>query len=187
MRNHFTKTIAAGFVFLAMGSAPVMADTDCAPIAKDVSAQITKDPSITLKVLTEALEKNEECACEIVQAAIKASKADSEAVGQIVEAAITTSTSMANTIVECATAVAPDAIDEIEAAYRRAMGDAAGGGYTLSPTALGGVYLVSPQAPAEIDIIEDDDDDVPPTMKPPGDETTDDDPTPGRPSDDEEV
>ncbi len=62
------------------------------------------------------------------------------------EAAITASNSMANTIVECATAVAPDAIDEIEAAFSRAMND--GGSSSYSSVSVGGAFLISPTAPA---------------------------------------
>ena len=81
-----------------------------------------------------------------VQAGIKASKADSKAVGEIVEAAITASNSMANTIVECAPLWRLTPLDEIEAAFARVMKD--GKSYSTTPVQLGGTFLVTPTAPA---------------------------------------
>lgn len=95
-----------GAAFLALLA--VSADTQAAPpaacdkIAKDVRESVEKDPAKVLMYVEDALVINETCACEIVRAAITASKADAEMVKQIVQTSIAVAPRMTAVIQDCA-------------------------------------------------------------------------------------
>jgi hypothetical protein len=58
-------------------------------------------------IVEDALVINESCACEIIKAAIVASKADSSLVNQIVQTGISVAPKMSGVIMDCATAISP--------------------------------------------------------------------------------
>jgi hypothetical protein len=74
----------------------------CNDISEDVRKAITSDPAKTLMIVEDALVINEACACEIVRAAIEASKADANLKQQIVQTALAVAPKMAPAITECA-------------------------------------------------------------------------------------
>ena len=55
------------------------------------------------------------CSCEVVKAAIVATEADRELVGQIVETAVDAAPDKMRIIAQCAIAVAPDALSDVQA------------------------------------------------------------------------
>jgi hypothetical protein len=99
---HRSSLGAAFFALLA-----VSADTQAAPpaacdkIAQDVRESVEKDPSKVLMYVEDALVINETCACEIVRAAITASKADANLIKQIVQTSIAVAPRMTAVIEDC--------------------------------------------------------------------------------------
>jgi hypothetical protein len=96
----------------------------CDDISGDVRKAITSDPAKTLMIVEDALVINEACACEIVRAAIEASKADDALKQQIVQTALAVAPKMAPVITECAgiqgnvpVALAPQVSEDAEVTY----------------------------------------------------------------------
>lgn len=81
------------------------APASCDDIAKDVRQAVAKDPSKVLMIVEDALVISEECACEIVKAAIIASNADAAKVKEIVQTAMAVAPKKSAIIAECAAAV----------------------------------------------------------------------------------
>ena len=82
----------------------------CDKIAQDVTESVVKEPTKVLMIVEDALVINESCACEIIKAAIIASKADAAMVKQIVQTAVAVAPKMAPVIMDCANSVAPGAV-----------------------------------------------------------------------------
>lgn len=78
-------------------------------------AEIEKRPSSLLELVESAVRTYPSCSCEVVKASIEAGKANPETVAAIVEAAGITSPENLRLIAQCAVAVAPDALDEVQA------------------------------------------------------------------------
>lgn len=91
----------------ALSGASAQTPGNCAEIANDVNAAVSKDPSKVLMVVEDALVINEGCAGEIVKAAIVASKADNVMAGQIVQTAVSVAPKMTVAINDAAASVAP--------------------------------------------------------------------------------
>jgi hypothetical protein len=85
-----------------IGAPDVRSAPNCDQIHADVSKAVAADPAKTLMIVEDALVINESCACEIVRAAISASKADPQMVRQIVQTAIAVDPKMAAVVTECA-------------------------------------------------------------------------------------
>lgn len=94
--------------FLALGLSVIASDLradsskDCAGIAANVTAAVIKEPGKVLMIVEDALVINESCVCEIIAAAISASKADQQLVTQIVQTAIAVVPKQSSTIMDCA-------------------------------------------------------------------------------------
>lgn len=88
----------------------------CSKIAQDVAESVAKEPAKVLMIVEDALVINESCACEIIKAAITASKADVPMVKQIVATAVAVAPKMTPVIMECANAASPGATDEVTTA-----------------------------------------------------------------------
>lgn len=135
---------------------------ECTPVSATVTAEVTAKRSDVLTIVSAQIAANPTCACEIVKAAILASKADKDLVGQIVFTAVTAAPTEATTVAECAVAVSPEAAENVKAALRSAYSDKNPvsknpvdknppvppvddvADFGLSPVAIGGVYLVYP-------------------------------------------
>ncbi len=106
---------------------PAYADApDCYKVSKAVKAAVTAAPDKVLELVAAQVGQNESCACEVVKAAIVASDADKKLVASIVEAAVEAAPSKVRIIGQCAVAVAPDALAEVQAVvtkYGAASGD----------------------------------------------------------------
>ena len=132
--------------------------SNCDKVAANVRAEVEKDPAKVLVIVEDSMVANESCACEIVKAAILASKASGDMVKQIVLTATNVAPHMSKTIVECASAIAPGEAGNIQASAAGAMSDkgkgfsdpstteGSGGDYRAPAGGVQGVYLVQPSA-----------------------------------------
>ena len=106
---------------------PVYAESpDCYKVSTAVKTAVATHPEKVLELVATQVAQNESCACEIVKAAIVASGADKQLVAGIVEAAIEAAPSKVRIIGQCAVAVAPDGLAEVQAVvtkYGAAAGD----------------------------------------------------------------
>ena len=131
------NTIKYFFAAAALGVVSAHAgDNNCNSVASSVSSRVSADKSEVLKVVSEEIEKNPDCACEIVKAAIVSSKANKNTVGQIVEAAGNAAPDRIDHIVQCATSAAPDAAANIQnaaAKFQDAKGSIPGGSTNGEP------------------------------------------------------
>ena len=113
-----------GFSFaLGFLSIETVLGLDCETVSQSVTKKVEEDPDQVLVTVEDAMASHDKCACEIVKAAIVASRADGRLVGEIVFTAVTVSQSMAPTVAECAVSVAPDSAPQIRAALKRALSD----------------------------------------------------------------
>lgn len=111
MRISLPKRLGSTFLGLLLAASAVTASAQSGPcddISRDVAAAIQKDPSKVLMIVEDALVINESCACEIIKAAINASKADPTMVNQIVQTGIAVAPKMSGVIMDCATAASPN-------------------------------------------------------------------------------
>lgn len=133
----------------------------CDKIAQDVTESVIKEPSKVLMIVEDALVINETCACEIIKAAITASKADAPMVKQIVQTAVAVAPKMSPVIIDCANQVSPGAVDTSDDAVQTVKTtsgkDAKNvlpepvqppreSSYSGGPVSLRGVYLMAPSA-----------------------------------------
>ena len=101
----------------------------CVGIYQHVATLVEKDPERIVEIVSEEVSANQSCSCEVVKAAIVQSLPDAKSVAAIVEAAILAAPEQMRMTAQCAIAVAPDAIAEIQAIVARLdpnRGDAAG-------------------------------------------------------------
>lgn len=96
-----------------------------------MSARATKEaveakPGIVVAIVDAQVTAHPDCACEIVKTAIIASKASSEEVARIVEAGVMAAPEHMRLIAQCALAVAPDALPNVQAVLAN-LDPAAGG------------------------------------------------------------
>ena len=110
-------TIRFALLSAAFGllSSAAIAEVDCAKLAQSVKAAIAADPSATLQLVEKEILANPGCACEVVKAAIEGSKADAKLVASIVETASTAAPEQMRLVAQCAVAVAPDALTNVQA------------------------------------------------------------------------
>lgn len=144
----------------------------CSRIAQDVTESVLKEPSKVLMIVEDALVINESCACEIVKAAIAASKADAPMVKQIVATAVAVAPKMSPIIIECANAASPGAPDVTGSATSSGK-DAKSvqpvhvqepestSDYSSSGGGIRGVYLMAPAVGGFFAAVPDDDVDDP--------------------------
>ena len=87
---------------------------NCSEIHRAVKKYVEDHPERVLEVVALQIGHNPSCACEVVKSAIIASEADTALVVEIVEAAIEVAPSSFRIIGQCAIAVAPDALSEVQ-------------------------------------------------------------------------
>ena len=95
------------FCAISTLGAAILSAAPCDDISRDVTTAIEKEPGKVLMIVEDALVINEGCACEIIRAAILASKADPTQVNQIVQTAISVAPKMSGVIMDCATSASP--------------------------------------------------------------------------------
>ena len=94
------------------------------PVIQILRKEIALRPSRVLIAVEDALTMDERAVCEIITAAIAATRADPRLVGEIVYTALKQVPSQAAKCVECASNAAPDAVAEIQQAMEKALGKA---------------------------------------------------------------
>lgn len=111
-----TMKFALVAAFLAASPAVFGADKaiDCKAIQATVEKAILADKAQVLQIVESQVSGNTGCACEVVKAAIVATEADKDLVRQIVEVAVVASPSEMRLIAQCAVAVAPDSVGEVQ-------------------------------------------------------------------------
>jgi hypothetical protein len=146
----------AGCSFLFLTSA-FSQDSTCNGIADQVTAAVSKEPGRVLMIVEDALVINEKCACEIIRAAILASKADATLLNQIVQTAISVTPKMSGVIMDCASAIAPGApiINQADPSQQSGkdaknpipvVAPAVEDDFNPVPSSIRGVYLMQPPA-----------------------------------------
>lgn len=124
MKN-ITKYALFGAV-LALITPAYAEKSDCYKVYTAVKKAVSAQPAKVLELVATKVAQNESCACEVVKAAIVASDADKKLVAGIVETAVEAAPSKVRIIGQCAVAVAPDALAEVQAVvtkYGAASGD----------------------------------------------------------------
>lgn len=131
-------------------------NSTCDGIAEQVTAAVTKEPGRVLMIVEDALVINEKCACEIIRAAILASKADPTLLNQIVQTAISVSPKMSGVIMDCASSTAPGTPIINQGTTPQPSGKEAKNpipvilpdeeDFTPVPSSIRGVYLMQPPA-----------------------------------------
>lgn len=114
------KYALAGALFATSASFASAAETGveakkCSAVYQSSSAVITQAPSKVLEHVSTLVAANEACAGDVVKAAIVATSASNELVGQIVETAVAAAPKQISKIVASAVATAPDASSAIAA------------------------------------------------------------------------
>jgi hypothetical protein len=169
MKAHLLSCSPRLLVPLAfLGSALLsQAAPKCDDISNDVRKAISSDTAKTLMIVEDALVISEACACEIVRAAIEASKADEALKQQIVQTALAVAPKMAPMITECAgmqgnvpvpVAATPAVAEEAQVTYSGKSGKDAKSvlpilppepvedveEFTYIPRDIRGIYLIAP-------------------------------------------
>jgi len=100
--------------FLASAPAAFADEVDCQKLYTSVTQEVTGSSSKVLEIVEKYISENPECACEVVKAAIVASEADKGLVAEIVTTATLASPDKLRLVAQCAIAVAPDALAEVQ-------------------------------------------------------------------------
>jgi hypothetical protein len=105
-----------GFILLnaAFGLVSANASVDCIALSLSVRNASAVDRSNVLELVSREIAAAPGCACEIVKAAIEGSVADSKTVAAIVQSAVTAAPEQMRLISQCAVAVAPDSLTEVQ-------------------------------------------------------------------------
>ena len=109
------QTIIIGMFLGSFAWMPASAEVDCLKLSLSVKHAVAAEQSKVLEIVANEVGAAPGCSCEIVKAAIVASHAKPATVAAIVEAAATASPEHLRLISQCAVAVAPDALAEVQA------------------------------------------------------------------------
>lgn len=171
--NRFTLSMAgvAALVTMAFGQFSRAADKeqDCGAESKKVTKAVTASPEDVLKIVATEVGTAPTCVCEIVKAAIKASKADKALVVQIVTTASELLPDETPTIIACAIDTSPESARAIADKFGSGKGVVTSGkesvrsgkettgkgqpivepvediyDFNLFHTGIGGIYLTTP-------------------------------------------
>lgn len=109
------KTIYFALMSAVLGTLTASAAVDCQKLSLSVKQAVAVDQSKVLEIVAAQVGAAPGCACEIVKAAIEGSSADVETVAAIVDAASVAAPEQMRLISQCAVAVAPDAMVQVQA------------------------------------------------------------------------
>lgn len=114
-------TFRFALVAAALGMLPAatMAEVDCLKLSVAVKHAVAAKPATVLEIVEKEVSANPDCACDVVKAAIQASKADNKTVAAIVETAATSAPDKMRLISQCAVAVAPEALADVQGVISR--------------------------------------------------------------------
>jgi hypothetical protein len=90
------------------------AEVDCAKLSFSIKEEVAANRSMVLQIVEKSVLANPTCACEIVKAAITTTEADVKLVTAIVEVAATAAPEQMRLIAQCAVAVVPDSLAEVQ-------------------------------------------------------------------------
>lgn len=124
------KTIHFVIISAVLGSLPVFAEFDCLKVSLFVKQATTSEQSKVLEIVAKEVGAAPDCACEIVKAAIEGSAADAKTVASIVETAAVVAPEQMRLISQCAVAIAPDALVNVQAVMAKLdpnLGESAAG------------------------------------------------------------
>ena len=96
-------------------------NVDCAAVAERVATAVKANPDDVLTIVEDAMVAYEQCACEVVSAAIQNSGGSAETVKQIVLVAVQNAETQAPAIAECAVGAAPEHAEAVRLAFAEAF------------------------------------------------------------------
>ena len=108
-------TVFFGIFSITLALLPVSAEVDCLKLSLSVKHAVAAEQSQVLEIVATEVAAAPACSCEIVKAAIEGSHAKPTTVAAIVEAAATVAPEHLRLISQCAVAVAPDALAQVQA------------------------------------------------------------------------
>lgn len=103
--------------FLAIAlvvSVSAQAAVDCAQNLDQFKSRLVADKAMVLELVSKEIAASPTCSCEVVKAAIEISQGDAKLVASIVEAAALAAPDQIRLISQCAIAVAPDSISDVQ-------------------------------------------------------------------------
>jgi hypothetical protein len=105
------------FLILAASIGSLSAETpvDCIAKSAFVKSAVAAKHVKVLEIVSAEVAASPSCACEVVKAAIEGAEADAKLVAAIVEAAVVAAPEQMRLVAQCAVAVAPDALAEVQA------------------------------------------------------------------------
>jgi hypothetical protein len=113
--NNMKQTIFFGVFCSVLAVIPASAKVDCLQLSLSVKHAVAAEQSKVLEIVATEVSATPGCACEIVKAAIEGSSAKPATVAAIVETAATAAPEHLRLISQCAVAVAPDALAQVQA------------------------------------------------------------------------
>lgn len=151
MTSNLHSSVLAVLTAGLLGGVSATAAPTCDKAAADVRAAVEAAPSRVLIIVEDAMIANEGCACEIVKAAILASKANPELARQIALTASNVAPNLSKVISECARSVVAangtgggKEVKQVIAVQPEApMATGGATDYGRAPADIRGVYLIS--------------------------------------------
>jgi hypothetical protein len=107
--------VALGAVFGLLSAPFALAEDNCASLSLALRDAITAKPADLLQLVEAKVSASPGCSCEVVKTAIEVTQADAKTVAAIVEAASSAAPDHMRLIAQCALAVAPDALADVQA------------------------------------------------------------------------
>ena len=120
-------------------------NVDCAAVAERVATAVKANPAEVLTIVEDAMVAYEQCACEVVSAAIQNSGGTAETVKQIVLVAVQNAETQAPAIAECAVGAAPEHAEAVRLAFAEAFN---GKRAPVAATASGAAATTAKPTPA---------------------------------------
>lgn len=105
------------FIILAASIGALSAETpvDCIAKSAFVKSAVAAKHAKVLEIVSAEVTASPTCACEVVKAAIEGCEADTKLVAKIVEAAAVAAPEQMRLVAQCAVAIAPDALADVQA------------------------------------------------------------------------
>ncbi|MEY5013517.1 MAG: hypothetical protein RLY69_1232, partial [Verrucomicrobiota bacterium] len=110
---------------------------DCASLSLSVKATVESNLSDLLEIVSKEVSASPDCSCEIVKASIESSGANAEVVASIVESAATASPENMRLIAQCAIAMVPDSLAQVQAVLAKLDPNAGELGYSSKSSKSG--------------------------------------------------
>lgn len=151
MKSKFTLVqSAAACVAAILTILPATAqNVDCAAVAERVATAVKANPNEVLTIVEDAMVAYEQCACEVVSAAIQNSGGSAETVKQIVLVAVQIAETQAPAIAECAVGAAPEHAEAVRLAFAEAFNGEEAPVATAASGAAATITKKATTAPAE--------------------------------------